>query len=352
MEPKTPPIQTVAIEESKNPTSESTEIFADVPETTGRRKVPVSAQLAVLGAIMLAIFAAPSVKFLMSRLPFHSNPSQAAATPGGDYESASDALVDPFANIAVSARSVYVFDVNERKILYQKNQNQQLPLASITKLMTALVASEIVSKNGTVPISTAAILQDGDSGLLAGEKFTLAELLDLTLMSSSNDGAFAIASAAGALISTNEPAKNFVEAMNIRAKELGLLQTYFRNPTGLDVSENEAGAYGSARDIAVLMEYVVRNEPEILERTKDNTAFILNEAGVYHEATNTNEIVNNIPGIIGSKTGYTDLSGGNLAVAFDAGFDRPIVVVVLGSTRSQRFSDVLTLVDAARIAVK
>lgn len=353
MEPETPPNQ-IAKEESESTVSEPVEIFADAPETPNGRKVPVSAQLAVLGAIMLAIFGAPTFKFFMSLAPLNSNSSQAVTMPkdSGEDEDTAANRVDPFVNVAVSARSVYVFDVSEQKILYQKNQDQQLPLASITKLMTALVASEIVGKNGTVPISTAAILQDGDSGLLAGEKFTLAELLDLTLMSSSNDGAFAIASAAGALIDTDEPAKNFVEAMNIRAQELGLSQTYFRNPTGLDVSENDAGAYGSARDIAVLMEYILRNEPEILERTKDNTAFISNEAGAYHETANTNEIVNDIPGIIGSKTGYTDLSGGNLAVAFDAGFGRPIVAVVLGSTRSQRFSDMLTLVDAVGIAVK
>lgn len=339
------------MEEAKNPTSEVVEIFADVPPESGKRKVPVPAQLAVLGTIMLAIFAAPTINFLLTR--FSLEPHSQAATANEDgIDSLDNNFVDPFANVAVSAHSAYVFDVATQDVLYQKNPNDQLPLASITKLMTALVATEIVDENNTVPISTAAILQDGDDGLAAGEKFALEELLDLTLMSSSNDGAFAIASAAGALINSDEPAKNFVEAMNIRAKELGLSETYFRNPTGLDVSENEAGAYGSARDIAVLMEYILRNEPEILERTKDDTAFILNEAGVYHEAANTNEVVNEIPGIIGSKTGYTELSGGNLAVTFDAGFNRPVVVVVLGSTRSQRFSDVLTLVDAARAAIK
>ena len=351
MEPETPPNQDVAKENPSPETNKPVEIFADVPETTVGRKVPVSAQLGVLLAIMLAIFGAPTFNFLMSQFSFEPN-SQAAVVPEVNHENIDDSLLDPFAHIAVSARSVYVLDVQNRKVLYKKNPDQQLPLASVTKLMTALVASEIVGQSDTVPISTTAILQDGDNGLLAGEKFTLEELLDLTLMSSSNDGAFAIASAAGALLSANEPAKNFVEAMNIRATELGLTQTYFRNPTGLDVSENEAGAYGSAKDIAMLMEYILRHEPEILERTKDDAAVIINEAGAYHEATNTNEVVNDIPGIIGSKTGYTDLSGGNLAVAFDAGFDRPVVVVVLGSTRSQRFSDVLTLVDAARLAVK
>lgn len=346
-----PPKQNLATEDVNQSPNEPVEIFADVPETVNGRRVPVSAQLAILVAVLLVIFATPTFKFMLGRLPLNSN-SQAAVVPERNNEDGGAALVDPFVNVAVSARSAYVLDVETERVLYQKNPNQQLPLASITKLMTALVASEIVGRSDTISISTAAILQDGDNGLLSGEEFALEELLDLTLMSSSNDGAFAIASAAGALISTDEPAKNFVEAMNIRAKELGLQQTYFRNPTGLDVGENEAGAYGSARDIAVLLEYILRNEPEILERTKDSKAMVRSEAGVYYEATNTNEVVNDIPGIIGSKTGYTDLSGGNLAVVFDAGFDHPIVVVVLGSTRSQRFSDMLTLVEAARLSSK
>ncbi len=78
---------------------------------------------------------------------------------------------------------------------------------------------------------------------------------------------------------------------------------------------------------------------------------IYNTDGEYHDAINTNDIVSRIPNLIGSKTGYTDLAGGNLTVAFDAGFDRPIIITVLGSSREERFTDVLKLVNAVQEAV-
>jgi D-alanyl-D-alanine carboxypeptidase (penicillin-binding protein 5/6) len=143
-----------------------------------------------------------------------------------------------------------------------------------------------------------------------------------------------------------------VEAMNIRAGELGLRETYFLNPTGLDISETEAGAFGSARDMAFLMDYILKNQPGILERTKEEAFTLHNVAGVGHEAENTNVVISEIAGLIGSKTGYTTLSGGNLAIAYDASLNRPIVVVVLGSTINGRFSDVLKLVEASRVALK
>jgi D-alanyl-D-alanine carboxypeptidase len=104
--------------------------------------------------------------------------------------------------------------------------------------------------------------------------------------------------------------------------------------------------------VSFLMEYIVENHPEILTSTTLPQTRVYNEVGQYHEAENTNDIVLQIPNIIGSKTGYTDLAGGNLTIAFDAGFNRPIVVTVLGSTRYGRFADVKALVDAVEEALK
>ena len=218
--------------------------------------------------------------------------------------------------------------------------------------MTALIAHEILTTGTPIPISLSAILQDGESGLVDGERFSLEQLTDLTLMNSSNDGAFAMASAAGAVLSSEDPATTFIKTMNIRAKELGLSQTKFRNPTGLDITKTEAGAYGSARDVAFLVEYILKNQPNILELTTKKSAAIYDETGDYHEAENTNQYVDSIPGLIGSKTGYTELAGGNLVVAFDAGVNHPVVIVVLRSTANGRFYDVLKLSAAARLALQ
>ena len=214
--------------------------------------------------------------------------------------------------------------------------------------MTALVAHEIVDDQLVVPITKEALEQSGESGLLEGQRFSLGRLMDLILLTSSNDGAYALAAAAGAALDSSSPAEAFVKAMNVRAKELGLSNTYFRNPTGLDITEDEAGAYGTARDVAKLMEYIYTHHPYLLEETTNRNSAINDLSGVAREARNTNPVIDAIPGALGSKTGYTTLSGGNLAVVFNAGADRPVIVVVLGSSHQGRFSDVLKLVEATR----
>lgn len=315
----------------------------------GSMKVPVKRQLAILALILLLIFGSGYIpKLLRSFEPSEEQQAAEVSQTLPVPPAAEQDDVDPFEEVTVRAEAAYVWDVQEQRALYTKNPDEQLPLASITKLMTALVAYELLAGTSGVSISDEAIGQDGNSGLLGGESFALSNLLDLTLLSSSNDGAFAIASAAGALLATEGDVATFVEAMNIRASELGLTQTYFRNPTGLDISETESGSYGSARDVTFLMEHILSHYPEILEATKNGATTIASDTGAAHVAENTNPVTSRIPGIIGSKTGYTDLAGGNLTVAFDAAMNRPVIVVVLGSTRTGRFEDVLTLVDSAR----
>lgn len=317
-------------------------------------RVPVTRQLGILAAILLLIFGAGYVPELLRS--FEAGSAEAVATVPDTLilETLSDKLaqVDPFEGLTVQAQAAYVWDVQKQRALYQKNPDKQLPLASVTKLMTALVAYELINNDTEIPITISAIWQDGDSGLLDGESFVLKNLLDLTLLSSSNDGAFAIATTVGALLENGGGANTFVEAMNIRAGELGLTQTYYRNPTGLDISKTEGGAYGSSRDTTFLMEFILTHYPEILEETQEEKASIKNELGNSHAVENTNHTVDRIEGLIGSKTGYTELAGGNLVIAFDVAFNRPVIVVVLGSTRNGRFDDVLTLADAARKSIK
>ena len=150
----------------------------------------------------------------------------------------------------------------------------------------------------------------------------------------------------GAFLGSNDPAAQFVAGMNIRAEELGLSTMEFKNPTGLDVSLTEPGAVSSAKDVSLLLSYLLKNYPELIEPTTNPTTRVYSAAGIYHDAENTNNVLYRIPNLIGSKTGYTDLAGGNLTVAFDAGFNRPIVVTVLGSSRQERFTDVIALAEA------
>jgi D-alanyl-D-alanine carboxypeptidase len=252
-----------------------------------------------------------------------------------------------FDNVNVKAKAVVVYDLADNRVLYAKNAGVQLPLASITKLMTALVATELLPKDSNITIKSEFLIEEGDSGLVVNESWNLKELLDFSLVTSSNDGVRSVASVIGAVKLNSKDydlgRKDFIEKMNKRAKELGLAQTFFVNETGLDVG-NVSGGYGSANDVTSLVKYMVRNQPEILESTKFSRISI-DSNDKKHTAKNTNDIVNEIPGLFVSKTGYTDMAGGNLVVAFDPSLGKPIVITVLGSTQEGRFEDVDLLVQ-------
>lgn len=310
--------------------------------------MPTLQQLAVALGMLVLIFGA-------SYLPTQPTGTSEAQVPAP--AAPPELLIEPepreyFEDVSITARAAYVWDVREQRALYNKNAGVQLPLASLTKLMTALVAADELDANDPVRITAHAISTEGDSGFTEGEIFSRRSLTDFTLITSSNDGAYALAAAAGGTGTDNGEANTdaFISAMNAKAEEIGLTESYFANPTGLDISTTTSGSYGSARDMAFLMEHMLREYPELLEATREGEHIVYDSAGFHFSAENTNEVAVQIPGLIGSKTGYTDLAGGNLVIAFDAGLNRPVVISVLGSTRDGRFSDVMTLVQRTQAA--
>lgn len=257
-----------------------------------------------------------------------------------------------FDNISIQAHAVFVWDVNKQKELFGINENMQLPLASLTKLMTAIIADDILPENSIVTIDSEYLIAEGDSGLYKNEKWNFKDLIQFTLMVSSNDGANAVANVAGVFKNnfpsrTEDNNKSFVQAMNEKAKEIGLTQTYFINPTGLDTNKSVGGGYGSAKDIAKLLEYAVINVSDIVEPTRHYAMNFESLSNINHRAINTNSSIDTLPGLIASKTGYTDLAGGNLVIAYDAGMNRPIIISVLGSTQEGRFEDIEKLVETS-----
>lgn len=322
--------------------------LADQPPISTGPKMPVRTQLAVLVAFLLLVFSAGATPTIIARLYDNSNVGTVTESVTTNTTEQNHALVDPFADVHIVAKSALVFDARDDTVLYEKNANIVRPLASVTKLMTILLSNELVKPDTLVTVDAEAVAQDGNSGLGAGERFRFEDLSDLTIMTSANDGAYALAYAAGQKLDPSAPTTAFVKAMNIRASELGLSDTYFRNPTGLDLSETESGAYGTVSDIAHLMKYILKEQPDALEKTTILNGVIYNVLGESHQVANTNTIVNAIPGLIGSKTGYTTLAGGNLAVAFNVGVGHPVIVVVLGSTHQGRLTDVLQLIKATR----
>lgn len=255
-----------------------------------------------------------------------------------------------FASLTLEAKSAYVFDASHDVSLYTREPDAQLPLASITKVMLALAVSDVLTMDETVVISREAVARGG-GGLTYGETWRVRELLDFMLITSSNVAAEALREAAEPRLLERYPAASEGQAtlahMNMLARELGMRSTFFLNPTGLDESTTQAGAYGSARDIGTLFAYILRAKRDLFAGTARPEAVLGPVNMPKREVSNTNTALADIPHLFMGKTGFTDLAGGNLAVAFDASEGRPIVIVVLGSSPEGRFTDVRTLTEAA-----
>jgi D-alanyl-D-alanine carboxypeptidase len=278
--------------------------------------------------------------------------------------SATKAKINYFENINLEGKGIVVWDVVNNKELFSKNSSEPLPLASLTKVMTAVTTDGKLKDDQEVKITKEDLKPEGDSKLVVGDTWRAGDLRDFTLLTSSNDGAFALAAVAeskeipsyaissqtdqiGGATSTDKEIlrAQFIKEMNEIAFKIGLSNSKFFNEHGLDRSADRGGAYGSARDMAVLFEYVLKNYPEMLEATRyKNLEFKSNEQ--IYSAENTNTFIDKIPNVIASKTGFTDLAGGNLVIAFDAGLNRPIIISILGSTAEGRFADALKLVNA------
>ena len=289
--------------------------------------------------------------FMMAIISLHEQTKSKTQTTGALQTDISER--DPFTDIHTEAEAAVVFDTVTGKILYEKNGTAQLPLASVTKVMTALVAADVPQET-RVSVETKD-LQDGMGGLRLGEKWNLKDLINYTLVVSSNSGANTIASAVGAAAGRRSLATSatFLQLMNAKTKELGMNQTFYLNPSGLDINVQSglSGAYGSAEDMAKLFSYIIKNKPSLLEMTAYDSLQFASADGALHAAINTNTVARSIPGLIASKTGLTDLANGNLVIAFDVGPAHPVVVAVLGSSADGRFKDVERLVGAAIIAV-
>ncbi len=248
---------------------------------------------------------------------------------------------------AKSAISVLIKSDGTSKILFVKDKNKKLPIASLTKLMTALVVLENYDPSKIVEISREAALNEiefGHGNLKIAEKFSARDLLYLLLMESSNGAAIALAETIGE--------KEFVDLMNITAANLNLENTFFVNPTGLDPDNvSDLTNYSTAEDLVRLGSYLLKKQPLIWE-IAGNLEFnlYLPDGAFYQQLKNTNELLKEIPQI-GGKTGWTPRAQGCLLLAYKSP-DRNgyLINVVLGS--ENRFEDMKKLINWSREAYK
>lgn len=227
--------------------------------------------------------------------------------------------------VEAEAEAGLVINLTNNRFLWAKNANQAMPIASVTKIMTALIALESAPiKQKMIVSHQAAGVGEATMNLRAGEKLTLEELLYGLMLVSGNDAAFAIAE--------NIAGRNslFINLMNEKARFLGLEKTKFYNPHGLD-QKNSQNNHSTAYELAVLAKYTIDKFPEfkkivgtdhiILEANKDHQRYLL---------TNSLGLSRTYPGLIGIKPGYTD-SAGYCLVGLVAWRNEEVLVVLLNS---------------------
>lgn len=271
--------------------------------------------------------------FLFIPLTLKNQPPATVATTA--------AAPDAFAQVLLEAKTAVVYDLVTKETLYAKNGDAQLPLASLTKLLTVYAALTELSPDTPITIPKDATELDAPRAFNEGQVFSLSDLARLTLTASLNDGAAAIAEATAERENHTQ-----TEMLASAAAALDLSQTYAVNGSGLDVNTAVSGGYGSARDLAVLAGALLEQAPAIAEATTQSSAQAVSAGGTSFKVTNTDPMVDSIPHILLSKTGYTDLAGGNLVLVFDVGIQHPVAVVVLGSSKKARFTDGTALVAA------
>ena len=202
-------------------------------------------------------------------------------------------------NLAPSAEAAILMEASQNKVIYEKNADAKLPMASTTKIMTAVTVLEFFTPETKMTVPADAVGTEGTSASLeAGEVYTLRDLLIALLLQSANDAAVAIAvNAAGSV-------DDFAVLMNRTANHMGLTNTNFKNPHGLPDGEH----YTTARDLAMITSHALKNEciKEIVAMQK---ASILSEGGKVRYFRNHNKMLSLYEGANGVKTGYTKASG-------------------------------------------
>ncbi len=235
-------------------------------------------------------------------------------------------------NIELSADSVIAMDLDSKTVLFEKNSRNRHPIASITKLMTAAVVLQENHFQDIVTVSSSAAATEGSRmGLHSGERITISQLLYGLLIESGNDSAMALAENNAGTI------PNFVEKMNQKANDMGMKDTQFKNPTGLDAE----GAYSSARDVSVLAMHLM-SDPQIREIVRLKNAELKTVDGDTHMLKSTNLLLNEM-GVAGIKTGSTDAAGECFVSYAISPEGHALVTVVLGS--HQRFADTKNLLN-------
>ena len=245
-------------------------------------------------------------------------------------------------NLDLKSKSAIMIEESSKKILYEKNAHEKMAPASMTKIMTLLLVAEAIEDNRLsldkeVIASEYAVSMGGSQVYLeANSKYKVSELIKAVGIGSANDAAVVLAEVLGGTV------ENFVAMMNNKVKELGLKNTNFKNPHGLD----EANHYSTAYDMAIISSELVKYD-FILDVTSTYEDNFMHPNGKSIWLVNTNSLIRFYEGVDGLKTGFTEEAGYCLTATKKNGDMRILTVTMNAETKEDRNSDTVKLMESA-----
>lgn len=238
--------------------------------------------------------------------------------------------IAPVAGPAITATAAYIVDVDTFTPVFAKNQHTSLYPASTTKIVTALVAEDVFDEDQIITVKK--VKNEGQvMGLVQNEKITVENLLYGILVHSGNDAAYALADAYGY--------DQFMELMNKKAQEIGMKNSYFENPAGLDADNQRSTAFDLALGARTILHHKTLKK---MVATKEITISDV-DYRVFHRLSNVNVLLGQIQGVGGLKTGYTENAGENLVSFYKRRDGKEFVIVVLKS--ENRFDDTTQIIN-------
>lgn len=233
----------------------------------------------------------------------------------------------------LTGKSILMYDLSTNKTIFERNARTRLPMASITKIMTAIIAIENPLPSDKYVVREEALVGENSMGLTDGEILSQEDLLYGLLLPSGNDAAEVLAS--------NFPGgrAKFIQAMNQKAQSLGLTDTNFTNPSGL---EGDGNQHTTAYDLLVITRYAIDTYPEFVKIV--STAEWEIPSTVNHKAyylANDTNLITSYPGVKGVKTGFTNEAGMCLVTYLEYGGHRIIGILLNSEDRRQEMKDLL-----------
>ncbi len=258
-------------------------------------------------------------------------------------------------DVSVQARASILIDADTGQVLYAQRPDQRLAIASLTKLMTAVVVlEEVENLNELVTIDQEVLGIEGTkvgcptssfcnaNRLELGEKVRVRNLLEVTLMNSANDAAVALGKHVGG------SQADFADLMNEKARELGLKNTNFCNPSGLDDDDNPGSCYSTAREYSKIVAYSMQAHPLIWDIFQTNEKLFTSADGkILHKASTTHALLGMMNNCMGGKTGFTYEAGRTLMSTVYHPQDRSIrlVGVILGNEHDYPWDDMRGMLE-------